>query len=139
MKKKEFFRDLSEEYSVRYDHEFTVLFERKMSIPITFDRYFTVKFRMYPMAYFRYNSVILADEMGLGKTIQTIAFLSYLYHQHQVYGPSLIVVPLSTVVAWQREFEQWAPEMNVLVYLGDINSRLKVHVLKIIIHYHSNV
>jgi len=32
------------------------------------------------------NSVILADEMGLGKTIQTISFLSYLFHQHQLYG-----------------------------------------------------
>ncbi|KAM9711653.1 chromodomain-helicase-DNA-binding protein 2 isoform 6-T8 [Dama dama] len=31
------------------------------------------------------NSVILADEMGLGKTIQTISFLSYLFHQHQLY------------------------------------------------------
>ncbi|XP_064620008.1 chromodomain-helicase-DNA-binding protein 1-like isoform X2 [Lineus longissimus] len=74
-------------------------------------------------AWCKSNSVILADEMGLGKTIQTIAFLSYLFHQHQVYGPSLLVVPLSTVVAWQREFAQWAPMLNVVVYLGDINSR----------------
>lgn len=29
--------------------------------------------------------------MGLGKTIQTISFLSYLFHQHQLYGPFLIV------------------------------------------------
>ncbi|XP_064609561.1 LOW QUALITY PROTEIN: chromodomain-helicase-DNA-binding protein 1-like [Liolophura sinensis] len=69
------------------------------------------------------NSVILADEMGLGKTIQTIAFLSYLFNSHQLYGPSIIVVPLSTVVAWQREFEMWAPEMNIIIYLGDITSR----------------
>ncbi|CAH1797458.1 unnamed protein product [Owenia fusiformis] len=69
------------------------------------------------------NSVILADEMGLGKTIQTIGFLSYLMNQHQVYGPFLLVVPLSTVVAWQREFATWAPDMNVVVYLGDIGSR----------------
>ncbi|XP_060556044.1 chromodomain-helicase-DNA-binding protein 1-like isoform X5 [Ruditapes philippinarum] len=69
------------------------------------------------------NSIILADEMGLGKTIQTIGFLAILYNTYQLYGPFLIVVPLSTVVAWQREFENWCPEMNVIIYLGDVNSR----------------
>ncbi|KAG9332116.1 hypothetical protein JZ751_015834 [Albula glossodonta] len=71
----------------------------------------------------RCNSVILADEMGLGKTIQTISFLSYLFHQHQLYGPFLVVVPLSTLTSWQREFQTWAPDMNVVVYLGDVMSR----------------
>ncbi|KAL4601687.1 chromodomain-helicase-DNA-binding protein 2-like [Arapaima gigas] len=71
----------------------------------------------------RCNSVILADEMGLGKTIQTISFLSYLFHQHQLYGPFLLVVPLSTLTSWQREFITWAPDMNVVVYLGDVMSR----------------
>ncbi|KAF7699143.1 chromodomain-helicase-DNA-binding protein 2 isoform X1 [Silurus meridionalis] len=71
----------------------------------------------------RCNSVILADEMGLGKTIQTISFLSYLFHQHQLYGPFLLVVPLSTLTSWQREFSNWAPDMNVVVYLGDVLSR----------------
>uniref|UniRef100_A0A7N6BLT4 DNA helicase n=1 Tax=Anabas testudineus TaxID=64144 RepID=A0A7N6BLT4_ANATE len=71
----------------------------------------------------RCHSVILADEMGLGKTIQTISFLSYLFHQHQLYGPFLLVVPLSTLTSWQREFATWAPDMNVVVYLGDVMSR----------------
>ncbi|KAM9754558.1 chromodomain-helicase-DNA-binding protein 2 isoform 5-T5 [Menidia menidia] len=71
----------------------------------------------------RCNSVILADEMGLGKTIQTISFLSYLFHQHQLYGPFLLVVPLSTLTSWQREFDTWAPDMNVVVYIGDVMSR----------------
>lgn len=70
--------------------------------------------------------MILADEMGLGKTIQTISFLSYLFHQHQLYGPFLLVVPLSTLTSWQREFETWAPDMNVVVYLGDVMSRKTV-------------
>ncbi|XP_048418921.1 chromodomain-helicase-DNA-binding protein 2 isoform X1 [Stegostoma tigrinum] len=69
------------------------------------------------------NSVILADEMGLGKTIQTISFLSNLFNQHQLYGPFLLVVPLSTVTSWQREFEIWEPNMNVVVYIGDVMSR----------------
>lgn len=61
--------------------------------------------------------------MGLGKTIQAISFLSYLHHAHSLYGPFLLVVPLSTIVAWQREFASWAPELNLVVYLGDISSR----------------
>lgn len=27
------------------------------------------------------------------------------------------------MTSWQREFAQWAPEMNVVTYLGDVNSR----------------
>uniref|UniRef100_A0A182X6B5 Chromodomain-helicase-DNA-binding protein 1 n=1 Tax=Anopheles quadriannulatus TaxID=34691 RepID=A0A182X6B5_ANOQN len=69
------------------------------------------------------NSVILADEMGLGKTIQTICFLYYLFKSQQLYGPFLCVVPLSTMPAWQREFGIWAPELNVVTYLGDVQSR----------------
>lgn len=69
------------------------------------------------------NSCILADEMGLGKTIQTISFLNYLFHEHQLYGPFLLVVPLSTLTSWQREIQTWAPQMNFVVYLGDITSR----------------
>ncbi|XP_050554685.1 chromodomain-helicase-DNA-binding protein 1 isoform X2 [Spodoptera frugiperda] len=69
------------------------------------------------------NSVILADEMGLGKTIQTICFLYYLFKSQQLYGPFLCVVPLSTMTAWQREFEQWAPDINVVTYIGDLSSR----------------
>uniref|UniRef100_A0A665V5I3 Uncharacterized protein n=1 Tax=Echeneis naucrates TaxID=173247 RepID=A0A665V5I3_ECHNA len=69
------------------------------------------------------NSCILADEMGLGKTIQTICFLNYLFNEHQLYGPFLLVVPLSTLTSWQREIQLWASQMNVVVYLGDISSR----------------
>ncbi|XP_061836669.1 chromodomain-helicase-DNA-binding protein 1 [Nerophis lumbriciformis] len=69
------------------------------------------------------NSCILADEMGLGKTIQTISFLNYMFNEHQLYGPFLLVVPLSTLTSWQREIQLWAPQMNIVVYLGDIRSR----------------
>lgn len=54
---------------------------------------------------------------------QTICFLYNLFNTHQVHGPFLCVVPLSTMTSWQREFAQWAPEMNVVTYLGDVNSR----------------
>lgn len=61
--------------------------------------------------------------MGLGKTIQTICFLYYLFHTHQLHGPFLLVVPLSTMTSWQREMAQWAPDMNFVTYLGDVTSR----------------
>ncbi|KAK5673170.1 hypothetical protein BDV3_005404 [Batrachochytrium dendrobatidis] len=71
----------------------------------------------------RNRNGILADEMGLGKTIQSISFLSYLFHSQHVYGPFLVVVPLSTIGAWQKEFKQWAPDINVICYHGDTASR----------------
>lgn len=61
--------------------------------------------------------------MGLGKTVQTCAFLSYLYHEMQQYGPFLIVVPLSTLPAWQTQLAQWSPALNVIAYIGNGPSR----------------
>ena len=61
------------------------------------------------------RSSMLADEMGLGKTCQSISFLSYLFHVQRIYGPFLVVVPLSTITStvatprrgregpWERE------------------------------------
>lgn len=49
------------------------------------------------ISFFRRNSSMLADEMGLGKTIQSIAFISSLFHMHEIEGPYLVVVPLSTM------------------------------------------
>ncbi|KAG0229475.1 hypothetical protein BGW42_001565 [Actinomortierella wolfii] len=66
---------------------------------------------------------ILADEMGLGKTVQSISIISFLFHTHNLYGPYLVVVPLSTIGSWQREFERWAPDLNVIIYIGDAASR----------------
>ncbi|KAF8973120.1 transcription regulator [Flammula alnicola] len=66
---------------------------------------------------------ILADEMGLGKTVQTVAFLSYLFHELQQYGPFLVIVPLSTITAWQSQFASWAPDINVITYIGTAPAR----------------
>lgn len=59
----------------------------------------------------------------MGKTVQTISFFSYLFHSQNVYGPFLVVVPLSTIGAWEREFKKWAPNMNVICYHGSSDSR----------------
>ncbi|GMT00224.1 hypothetical protein PENTCL1PPCAC_22398, partial [Pristionchus entomophagus] len=74
-------------------------------------------------AWCKNNSSILADEMGLGKTIQSTSFLSSLSYIHDLHGPFLVVVPLSTMAAWQKELCQWAPGLNVVTYMGDMSSR----------------
>lgn len=61
--------------------------------------------------------------MGLGKTVQTCAILSYLFHEMQQYGPFLVVVPLSTLPAWQWQLALWAPDLNVIAYTGNSESR----------------
>ncbi|KAH8814700.1 SNF2 family N-terminal domain-containing protein [Flagelloscypha sp. PMI_526] len=66
---------------------------------------------------------ILADEMGLGKTVQTVSFISYLFHTHHQYGPFLVIVPLSTITAWQWQFAAWAPDINVVMYTGNAAAR----------------
>ena len=55
--------------------------------------------------------------------MQTCAMLSYLYNEMQQYGPFLIVVPLSTLPAWQMQLAQWSPELNVVAYIGNGASR----------------
>ncbi|KAK6590886.1 SWI SNF related transcriptional regulator ATpase [Cryptosporidium xiaoi] len=61
---------------------------------------------------------ILADEMGLGKTIQTVALLTYLYEHKENHGPHLVIVPLSTLPNWQKEFEKWSPSLSIMCFKG---------------------
>lgn len=71
-------------------------------------------------------SGILADEMGLGKTLQTISFIGYLRHVMGITGPHLVLVPKSTLDNWKREFNQWTPEVNVLVLQGAKDERAQL-------------
>jgi chromodomain-helicase-DNA-binding protein 1 len=80
---------------------------------------------------------------ALFQTVQTVAFLSYFFHELHQYGPFLVVVPLSTITAWQTQFAAWAPDINVITYIGTAaahevirsfefspsNKRLKMNVL----------
>ncbi len=69
----------------------------------------------------------LADDMGLGKTIQALTFLQGLQEgsgdrQADQNQPgesaraSLIVVPRSLLVNWQREAARFTPSLNILEY-----------------------
>lgn len=65
--------------------------------------------------YYKGSGAILADEMGLGKTVQIVSYLEHLYRVEKLHGPFLVVVPLSTVEHWRREFEGWT-DMQCCVY-----------------------
>lgn len=43
--------------------------------------------------------------------------------------PSIVVVPLSTLPNWEREFALWAPQMNVIAFMGNQAARdvIKAH------------
>ncbi|KAF8638665.1 hypothetical protein AX17_002046 [Amanita inopinata Kibby_2008] len=69
---------------------------------------------------------VLADEMGFGKTLQTISFLAYLKHYRDISGPHLIVVPKSTLQNWNREFERWTPDFNVVILTGTKEERADI-------------
>jgi chromodomain-helicase-DNA-binding protein 1 len=55
--------------------------------------------------------------------VQTVAFISYLFHELHQYGPFLVIVPLSTITAWQSQFAVWAPDINVITYIGNAPAR----------------
>lgn len=51
---------------------------------------------------------------------------SFLFFQnHGIPGPFLVIVPLSTIGNWQREFEEWT-DINAIVYHGSAQSRLNI-------------
>lgn len=77
------------------------------------------------LLYSRKIGCILADEMGLGKTIQVIAFLAHL-KQRGIHGPHMIFVPASTLENWTREFERFAPDINVDTYYGSQAERVEL-------------
>ena len=69
----------------------------------------------------------LADDMGLGKTVQALVFLQSLYESHPGYTPpshaSLLVVPRSLLVNWQREASRFTPSLRIQEYF--VTSRQK--------------
>ena len=68
------------------------------------------------------HGCILGDEMGLGKTIQSISFLLFLKSKLSTFS-FLVVCPLSLVQNWEKEFEAFAPEFNVITLVGDKETR----------------
>ena len=68
---------------------------------------------------------ILADQMGLGKTVQTIGFLSHL-RSKGIFGPYLILGPLSTLSNWINEFKRFCPDFPAVLYHGSKTERAEI-------------
>lgn len=69
---------------------------------------------------------ILADDMGLGKTLQSITFLASEKEKvtnNQEAKPSLVIAPASLIYNWKREFEKFAPHLNIVVIAGGREAR----------------
>ncbi|MEK5107713.1 DEAD/DEAH box helicase [Cytobacillus sp. FSL K6-0129] len=71
---------------------------------------------------------ILADDMGLGKTIQLISYILAVKEQEDGNHtqPALIVCPTSVLGNWQKEFEKFAPDLNVYLHYGSYRAKGKV-------------
>jgi SNF2 family DNA or RNA helicase len=65
-------------------------------------------------------SGLLADEMGLGKTVQVITFLSTLKTEK----PILIVMPVSLLFHWKKEFEKFLPHENRVIFTSYARLRI---------------
>ncbi|CAN7992983.1 unnamed protein product [Ixodes hexagonus] len=65
--------------------------------------------------YLKKRGGILGDDMGLGKTIQVIAFLSGMFDADLIKSV-LLIMPVSLIPNWKKEFEAWAPGIRVYDY-----------------------
>ena len=61
------------------------------------------------------NSFLLSLILILQQTVQIVTYLEHLFRVEKIRGPFLVVVPLSTVEHWRREFEGWT-DMVCCVY-----------------------
>ena len=58
---------------------------------------------------------LLADDMGLGKTVQVLALLETLREQE---AKTLLIVPTSLMVNWQKEAQKFTPRLRICVLHG---------------------
>jgi len=76
----------------------------------------------------------LADDMGLGKTVQALVFLQSLKEgisqplqggsSKNIKRPaSLLVVPRSLLVNWQREAQRFSPQLQILEYFDQYRTQ----------------
>ncbi|KAF8586671.1 hypothetical protein K439DRAFT_1554340 [Ramaria rubella] len=110
-----------------------------LSDTVTLKEYQLLGVNWMNLLYQRSLSCILADEMGmlarktqsmafipgLGKTVQVIAFLALLKERGDQ-GPHLIIVPSSTLENWLREFDRFAPSIEVRAYYGSQKDRIEL-------------
>ena len=57
--------------------------------------------------------------------MQTIGFLSHLYSK-KIYGPFMILGPLSTLSNWMAEFQRFCPTLKTVLYHGSKKDRAEI-------------
>ena len=62
--------------------------------------------------------VLGADVVLFAKTIQSISLLAYLAEQHNLWGPFLVITPVSTLHNWIQEINRFVPALSVVPYWG---------------------
>jgi non-specific serine/threonine protein kinase len=67
---------------------------------------------------------LLADDMGLGKTVQVLALLDKL-RETKPDSKSLLVVPASLLVNWQKEAAKFTPKLRVSIVHG-VNTQYRL-------------
>ncbi|KJU84690.1 SWF/SNF family helicase [Candidatus Magnetobacterium bavaricum] len=60
----------------------------------------------------------LADDMGLGKTIQVITLILKLKEEKRLSLPVVIICPTTLIGNWLKEFNRFAPTLNIGIYYG---------------------
>ena len=60
----------------------------------------------------------IADDMGLGKTIQVISLILKLKEEKKLKKPVVVICPTTLLGNWEREFETFAPGLDVHTYHG---------------------
>ena len=60
----------------------------------------------------------MADDMGLGKTIQVISLILKLKEENKLKAPVLVVCPTTLMGNWMKEFQMFAPSLDVKTYHG---------------------
>ncbi|KFM70592.1 DNA excision repair protein ERCC-6-like protein, partial [Stegodyphus mimosarum] len=73
---------------------------------------------------------VLGDDMGLGKTFQVIAFLSGLIDADLV-KHILIIMPVSLLPNWEREFKKWCPGISVHCFHGSSKKERERNLLRV--------
>ncbi|GHV40688.1 helicase [Clostridia bacterium] len=104
--------------------------EREPSVPLSLDNtlrgYQKIGFSwLVSLARYGFGG-ILADDMGLGKTIQVITVILDEKQNGKSGKPSIVIAPKSLIYNWEREFNKFAPEINVLTIDGAANTRKEI-------------
>ena len=60
----------------------------------------------------------MADDMGLGKTIQVISLILKLKEENKLKSQVLVVCPTTLMGNWMKEFQMFAPSLDVKTYHG---------------------